>query len=170
MRAGHGIEAAAPVHVTELEVDRHHIRPSPADQLEQLCTAVGHAHDLDVREAVQSTAEAFENQSVAISDQDLHWDVPPCALRLDLAGHPCPAQATFREAERRGNRPLAHETFMHMNDLAAADIAGTAPASPRPARRGVPRRPTTLVRTGVRAAASVGLTVTVLISATNVVA
>lgn len=57
-----------------------------------------------------------------------------------------------------------------MNELAAHEIAAAAPATGRSERRRVPRLPTTHVRAWVMAAATLGLTVTVLISATNVVA
>src|SRR5215212_4488442 len=169
MRADNRIQAVPAGRIPELEVDRDDFRTPALDQLQQLRATVRRSDDLDVRKAIQRAPEALEDESVAISNQDLHSDVPPCALHLDLAGHPCPAEATIREVERGSNRPLAQETFMPMNDLASPDIAGTAPASRRPERRRVPRRPTTHVRTWVMAAASLGLIVTLLVSATNVV-
>jgi signal transduction histidine kinase len=57
-----------------------------------------------------------------------------------------------------------------MNDLATSDIAATAPATVRPERRRAPRLPATHVRVWVTVAATIGLTVTVLVSATNLVA
>src|SRR6476646_2492580 len=78
--------------------------------------------------------------------------------------------ATFCEIGRGGNRPLAQAVFSRMNDLGTIDVtpdaAADATAGAAPERRRVPRRPPIHAHAWLIAAATLGVALTAVLSAT----